>query len=185
MSPDCFKPGVHRRRPVKTGRRAPPDKARRVGRNAPGPAKFARTVGNSSLSSRFSTRRSSFSAVSSSTATVFWGRHTRPALRGSPNLASSAFCTSARLSAAHTTSWPSSSDVTSSAPASMAASIMASASAFLASNAITPTRSNMNDTEPVSPRLPPDLVKKERTSEAVRLRLSVSASTITATPPGP
>ena len=40
-------------------------------------------------------------------------------------------------------------------------------------------------TEPVSPRLPPDFAKKERMSEAARLRLSVSASTITATPPGP
>ncbi len=43
----------------------------------------------------------------------------------------------------------------------------------------------MNDTAPVSARLPPFLVKVERTSEAVRLRLSVSTSTITATPPGP
>ena len=40
-------------------------------------------------------------------------------------------------------------------------------------------------TDPVSPRLPPDLVKNDRMSEAARLRLSVSASTITATPPGP
>ena len=32
---------------------------------------------------------------------------------------------------------------------------------------------------------PPDLAKMERTLEAVRLRLSVSASTMTATPPGP
>jgi hypothetical protein len=37
----------------------------------------------------------------------------------------------------------------------------------------------------VSPRLPPDLAKAARTSLAVRLRLSVSASTMTATPPGP
>jgi hypothetical protein len=33
-------------------------------------------------------------------------------------------------------------------------------------------------------RLPPALVKIARTSPAVRLRLSVKASTITATPPG-
>src|SRR6478752_4786388 len=38
----------------------------------------------------------------------------------------------------------------------------------------------MKATAPVSARLPPDLVKAERTSEAVRLRLSVCASTIKA-----
>ena len=37
----------------------------------------------------------------------------------------------------------------------------------------------MNDTEPVSPIAPPALVKAARTLEAERLRLSVSASTIT------
>ncbi len=43
----------------------------------------------------------------------------------------------------------------------------------------------MKLTEPVSPRLPPYLAKVDRTFEAVRLRLSVIASTITAIPPGP
>jgi hypothetical protein len=37
----------------------------------------------------------------------------------------------------------------------------------------------------VSPRLPPCLLNAVRIDEAVRLRLSVSASTMTATPPGP
>ena len=37
----------------------------------------------------------------------------------------------------------------------------------------------------VSARWPPDLVKVARTSPAVRLRLSVKTSTMTATPPGP
>jgi hypothetical protein len=43
----------------------------------------------------------------------------------------------------------------------------------------------MNDTAPVSARLPPALVKVARTSPAVRFLLSVSTSTMTATPPGP
>ncbi len=43
----------------------------------------------------------------------------------------------------------------------------------------------MNDTAPVVARLPPFFVKVARTSPAVRLWLSVRASTITATPPGP
>ena len=40
----------------------------------------------------------------------------------------------------------------------------------------------MKLTELVSPSAPPCLLKAERTSDAVRLRLSVSASTMTATP---
>jgi hypothetical protein len=43
----------------------------------------------------------------------------------------------------------------------------------------------MKLTEPVSPRLPPCLPKVERTFDAVRLRLSVIASTMIATPFGP
>jgi hypothetical protein len=48
-----------------------------------------------------------------------------------------------------------------------------------------PSLSKLKETAPVSPRLPPNLVKIDRTSLAVRLRLSVSASTITPTPPAP
>ena len=55
----------------------------------------------------------------------------------------------------------------------------------LAGKRITPLRSNMKETLFVSPRLPPALEKAMRISEAVRLRLSVSASTMIATPPGP
>ncbi len=66
----------------------------------------------------------------------------------------------------------------------MAASSMASALAALASYSTTPTWSNMKETAPVVARLPPFLVKIARTSPAVRLWLSVKASTITATPPG-
>ena len=40
-------------------------------------------------------------------------------------------------------------------------------------------------TELVSPSAPPNLLNAARTSEAVRLRLSVSASMMTATPAGP
>ena len=43
----------------------------------------------------------------------------------------------------------------------------------------------MKPTDPVSPRFPPFFEKVERTFDAVRLRLSVIASTITATPFGP
>ena len=51
--------------------------------------------------------------------------------------------------------------------------------------AMTPFLLNMKDTQPVVPRLPPNLSKAWRTSAAVRFRLSVRASTITATPLGP
>ncbi len=50
---------------------------------------------------------------------------------------------------------------------------------------MTPTRSNMKVTELGSPSAPPYLEKAARTSEPVRLRLSVWASTMSATPPGP
>ena len=46
-------------------------------------------------------------------------------------------------------------------------------------------RSNMKLTLPDSARFPPCLEKAARTSDAVRLRLSVSASTMMATPQGP
>ena len=49
----------------------------------------------------------------------------------------------------------------------------------------TPRFSKIQATEPGSPRLPPCLVKAWRTSALVRLRLSVSASTRIAAPPGP
>ena len=42
----------------------------------------------------------------------------------------------------------------------------------------------MNETEPVSPKFPPNFVNEDLTSEAVLFRLSVTASTIKAIPPG-
>src|SRR3546814_4871188 len=48
-----------------------------------------------------------------------------------------------------------------------------------------PMRSKPWLTAPEAPRLPPFLEKAVRTLVAVRLRLSVSASTMMATPPGP
>ena len=48
----------------------------------------------------------------------------------------------------------------------------------------TPRRSNIKETEPLSPRLPPYFTNKDLTFEAVLFLLSVKASTIIATPPG-
>jgi hypothetical protein len=50
---------------------------------------------------------------------------------------------------------------------------------------IVPFLSKRYATDPGSPRLPPFLENAWRTSALVRLRLSVSASTSSATPPGP
>src|SRR5882672_6118621 len=148
-------------------------------------SKLAATVWTSSLSSSTSSSFSRDSAASAPTATLLRGRQLRRASCGDPNLASSASRTAANCSVAHTTSWTSASLDTSSAPASSAASNMASALAALTGKRITPLRSNMKDTLLVSPRWPPAFEKAMRISEAVRLRLSVSASTMMATPPGP
>jgi hypothetical protein len=73
----------------------------------------------------------------------------------------------------------------SSAPASSACSSSRSSSGEAAfSTTITPFRVNIQAVEPVSPRLPLFRVKACRTSCAVRFRLSVSASTNRAMPPG-
>ena len=48
-----------------------------------------------------------------------------------------------------------------------------------------PAFSNIQPTEPVSPRFPPYFENRCRTSLTVRFRLSVAAWTKTATPPGP
>ena len=50
---------------------------------------------------------------------------------------------------------------------------------------MTPLRSNIQATDPGVPSEPPNLLKAKRTSAAVRLRLSVSASTISAAPLAP
>ena len=92
-----------------------------------------------------------------------------------PSKASGAVSTSIEPSSGYTT--------TSSAPASIAASVIFSSSAPGANDS-TPSRLNMKATEPSVPRLPPNLPKAWRTSATVRTRLSVRQSTITATPPG-
>ena len=69
--------------------------------------------------------------------------------------------------------------------ASAAASNNSPSSTPSAGTSTTPCRSNCQATAPVAPRLPPCFEKACRTSDAVRLRLSVSASTSTATPSGP
>src|SRR5579884_655052 len=74
---------------------------------------------------------------------------------------------------------------TSSAPASIAASPTSSGSRSPAATSITPLRSNIQATEFASPRLPPCLEKMWRMAGAVRLRLSVTTSTMIATPAGP
>src|SRR4051812_14864401 len=74
---------------------------------------------------------------------------------------------------------------TSSAPPSAATSRSSSSSTPSAGTTTTPRRSNCHATAPVAPRLPPLFANMWRTSAAVRFLLSVSASTITATPSGP
>src|SRR5581483_11418485 len=93
--------------------------------------------------------------------------------------------TAARLSGALVTWKTSPSASTSSAPASAAARKSSSSSTPSPGTTTTPRRSNCHATAPVVPSEPPCLVNAWRTSEAVRFRLSVSASTITATPSGP
>ena len=72
----------------------------------------------------------------------------------------------------------------SSRPWSRPVSMMSSSLAPSASTTTRPRRLNMNATAPGSARLPPTSVNALRTSDAVRLRLSVRQSTSTATPFG-
>ena len=75
-------------------------------------------------------------------------------------LACNSSLTAAKSSGAVTTSYPSSSVMKSSAPASNAASINSSSdTSSLASINICPLLSNMNDTHPLVPKLPPFLSK--------------------------
>jgi hypothetical protein len=76
---------------------------------------------------------------------------------------------------------PSSLLTTSSAPASIAASINA-ASSVPGAKIICPQWVNRKATLPSVPRLPPCLAKAWRTSATVRVLLSVRQSTITAAP---
>ena len=83
----------------------------------------------------------------------------------------------------HVTCHRSPSRVMSSAPASRAAIINSSSSTEPGTSTI-PLRSNCQATAPGSASDPPSLENVERISAPVRLRLSVSASTYTATPLG-
>ena len=73
----------------------------------------------------------------------------------------------------------------SSAPASAASSKNLSSPHSSALNLITPFLVKTKLKLPVSPRLPPFLLKAERISEAVLFLLSVRTSIMTATLPGP
>ena len=79
---------------------------------------------------------------------------------------------------------PSSCGTTSSAPASIAASISA-ASSVPGANSICPQCLNWKATQPSVPMLPPYLLKAWRTSATVRVLLSVTQSTMIAAPPMP
>ena len=96
---------------------------------------------------------------------------------------SSAARTSSICPGSHRMRQSSPSRLTSSAPASRAAIITSSSPAEPGSTT-TPRRLNCHDTAPGSAIDPPVLEKIERMSEPVRLRLSVSTSTMIATPPG-
>ena len=67
----------------------------------------------------------------------------------------------------------------------MAASITSSGEPTLMGYSISPSWSKLKETEPVVPSAPPLFVKAERTSVAVRFLLSVEASMMMPTPPGP
>ena len=96
---------------------------------------------------------------------------------------SSAWRTSYTADGSVVTVHESPSRATSSAPASMAASIRSSSPAE-PSTSMTPRRLNCQLTDPGSASEPPSLLNTPRTSAPVRLRLSVSTSISRATPPG-
>ena len=111
-------------------------------------------------------------------------RIVRSALWISTPACSSASRTAVKSAGSAITSYTFSSIATSWAPASMAG-MRSSSEYWSASTTATPFFSKFQATEPGSPRLPPWLENAWRTSDPVRLRLSVSASTRIATPPGP
>ena len=97
--------------------------------------------------------------------------------------ASSAALTSHTLVASHVTRHTEPSSFMSSAPCSSTAFITSSSLAAR-STRITPLRLNCHATAPGAAIEPPILLKIARTSDAVRLRLSVRISISNATPPG-
>src|SRR5207253_2861644 len=143
-----------------------------------GMSKLENTSWTSSFSSSASIRRRIFFAVlSSSTSTVVFGTIVSSALstvKPAPSTASRTLDSESGAAVIWNVE-PSSS--TSSAPPSAAASISSSSSTPSESTSTIPRRSNCQATAPDAPRLPSCFENAERTSEAVRLRLSVSAST--------
>src|SRR6185312_11956672 len=143
------------------------------------------TACTSSSSSSRASRPCTASTWSAATGTSSSARIVTSAWSGfSPVLSIASRTASNESGVVITSIWPSSGHTfTSSAPASMAASVIFSSSAPPAYDS-TPIRLNKYATEPSVPRLPPNLVKAWRTSEMARWRLSVTHSTSTATPPG-
>ena len=70
-------------------------------------------------------------------------------------------------------------------PSTSTFSVSSSSDSLPGSTSTMPRDANIQPTLPVSPRLPSLRLNRKRSSDAVRLRLSVAASTITATPAGP
>ncbi len=148
-------------------------------------SKFAYTAWTSSWSSSASTTRSTcFAACSSPSGTVCVGSIVSSADVMAMPAPSSAVRTACRslggVVTCHVSPW----SAMSSAPASSAASIRSSSDAADFSTMITPLRSNCHTTAPGSAKLPPLRLKTFLISAPVRLRLSVSASTYSATPFG-
>src|SRR5574341_23573 len=147
-------------------------------------SKLENTFATSSMSSSVSIRASNRLASPPSTFTVFLGMRATSAEITGIRFALSCSCTAC--------SWPgvavirktSPSRTRSSAPASRAASIVASSSALVASTVIWALQSNIHATELVAPRLPPWRPKACRISATARYGLSVVTSIRIAAPPG-
>src|SRR5262245_53693656 len=149
-----------------------------------GMSKLACTACTSSWSSRASISRSTLLAASAvSSATVVDATIVRSDESTGISAASRAVRTACRSVGGVVTRQLSPSSTMSSAPASRAVSISSSSSTERGTM-IWPVRANCQATAPGSEIDPPFLVKMFRTAAPVRLRLSVSTSTMTATEPG-
>src|SRR5438477_4206224 len=146
---------------------------------------FEDTDWTSSWSSSASRSRTICSAVLPEIATVDCGIIVTSADASGTDVVSSAVLTASNRSGAVTISRMSPDSRTSSAPASSATSMTRSSSRFRRSTVTRPHFWNIHPTEPEAPRLPPYFWIRLRTSATVRFRLSVSAWTRIATPPGP
>ena len=125
------------------------------------------------------------SAAFPSSAVCVWGSIVISARSYFTDAFSRASLTASKSSGAVIISKQSPSSFTSSAPASSPISMRVSSSASDLSTVIRPFLSNIHETHPSVPMLPPALLKIQRTSAMVLFLLSVRQSTRTATPPGP